>query len=176
VDDGPLTVCLVALFCGRFDILVSFVGGGLSLRRRRRRPDDLAQPYQTVVEAAGAHRWRGGGALGVLFDAEGRQVSGDRALEMPRWHDVLLPLGRGLLVPLSADGLLVLVRGQDDADAILLASLARRAGHLQVVAGFAASLLGSSVQRKVFGDILRYVKAATHIATKKKQKSERPVV
>jgi hypothetical protein len=127
-----LTVRLVALFFVWFVVVVvvvvvvCFFCGGLSLQRCR--PDD-PQPFQTFVEAGGAHDLCGGGALCVLLDAERGQVSGDRTLEMPRRHDVLLPLGRGLLVPLSANGLLVLVGGQHDTDAILLASLARRAGH-----------------------------------------------
>jgi hypothetical protein len=122
-----LTVRLVALFVVWFVVVVvCFFCGDLSLQRCR--PDD-PQPFQTFVEAGRAHDLCGGGALCVLFDAERGQVSGDRTLEMPRRHDVLLPLGRGLLVSLSANGLLVLVGCQDDADPILLASLARRAGY-----------------------------------------------
>jgi hypothetical protein len=85
---------------------------------------------------------------------------------MPRRHDVLLPLGRRLLVSLSANGLLVLVGGQHDPDAVFLASLARRAGHFQAVARFAASFLCSGIQREVLGDILRYLKAVEYMEGK----------
>ena len=139
---------------------------------QRRRSNDLAQTLQTFVQAAGADHLGVAGTLSVFFYAERGQVSGDRALEMPRRHEVLLPLGRGLLVPLSADRLFVLVRGQHDPDPVLLASLARRPGHFQAVAGFTASLLSSSVQRKVLGNILRYVKA---VAAQKSQNDQKRI-
>jgi hypothetical protein len=142
-------------------VVVFFFGSDLSVQRCH--PNDLAQPLQTFVEVGRAHDLCGVGALCVLFDAERGQVSRDRTLEMPRRHDVLLPLGRGLLVSLSADGLLVLVGGQHDADAIFLASLARRAGHFQALARFAASFLCSGIQREVLGDILRYLKAVGYM-------------
>ncbi len=150
-----LTVRLVARLDVRFHVFVLLeVHFGL----QRRRPDDAPQALQALVEiyvplAARRHLSGDGGILGVFFDPERGEVPRDRALEMPRRHDVLLPLRGSLLVPLSAHGLLVLVGGQHDADAVLLASFARRARHFQTVAGLSGSFLSSSVQRKVLGDV-----------------------
>ena len=140
---------------------------------QRRRPDDAPQALQTLV---GIHtrlaRHLGSGVLGVLFDPERGEVPRYRAFEMPRRHDVLLPLRRGFLVALTAHGLLVLVGGQHDANTVLLTSLARRARHFQAVAGLSGGFLCSSVQRKVLGDVLRYVEtAATTVVRKRSGKS-----
>ena len=156
----PPTVCLVARLDVRFDIFVLAVLE-VDLGFQRRRPDDAPEALQALVEIHAHLAWHlRSGVLGVFFNPERGEVPRDRALEMPRRHDVLLPLRRGLLVALAAHGLLVLVGGQHDADAVLLASLARRARYFQAVAGLSRTLLSSSVQRKMLGDVLRYLEAA----------------
>ena len=151
------TVCLVTRLDVRFHVFV-FVLVEADLGLQRRRPDDAPEALQALVEIYTPLSWcLRSGVLGILFDPERGEVPRDRALKMPRRHDVLLSLRSSLLVPLAAHGLLVLVSGQHDADAVLLASLARRACHFQALTWLSGGLLSSSVQRKVLGDVLRYL-------------------